>query len=198
MSNRLNLARRPFVDTRPVNVTVALLTLLCIGLSVASWRTVSKYYADSARTRASISTLKGEIARLDERKRSKETSVARYDVAGLAASARDANSITRLKAFSWTRFLSRLERVLPADDRVAGISLSRPDARALEAGVDSYGLALTLVSRDPEALPKAVRAFYGSTYFDHPIPHSEQSPEKGKGVGWRITLDVTYLDGGKK
>jgi hypothetical protein len=196
--NRLNLARRPFVDTRPVHMTVAILSLAAVALTGASWRNVTAYYAQSARTREAISGLKRELETLDERRRTKETALARYDVAELAASARDANAIARLKAFSWTRFLSRLERTLPAEDRVSGIGLSRPDSRALEAGADAYGLSLVLISKDPEGLPKAVRAFYASPWFDHPVPIREDTPEKGKGLGWRLSINVTYLDRGKK
>jgi len=198
VANRLNLARRPFVDTRPVNVTVLVLALAVAVLSVASWRTVTSYYAQSARTRNAITALKSELDGLESKKHAREIVLTRYDVGALAASARDANAITRLKAFSWSRFLSRLETTLPPDDRIAAISLSRPDGKALEAGVDAYGLSLTIVSRSPEALPRAIRAFYASPWFDRPIPISEQSPEKGKDVGWRIIVNVTYLDGGKK
>lgn len=198
MANRLNLARRPFVDTRPANVTVGVLTLAALVLTVVSWRTVSKYYRDSARTRGAISALQTELETLEKKKQAKEATVARYDVPALAASARDANSIARWKAFSWSRFLSRLERTLPGDDRITGIALGRPDPRQLEAGVDTYGLSLEIVSRSPDALPKAIRAFYASPWFDNPVPHSERTPDKNKGVGWVINIDVTYLDSGKK
>ena len=197
-SSRLNLARRPFVDTRPVNVTLAVLAVAAIALTYTSVGTVRTYYAQSARTRTAIASLKDDLAKLDARRAAREAVIARYDIGGLAASARDANAIWRQKAFSWTRFLSRLERTLPPDDRVAGIALSRPDAKALEAGAEAYALALTLVSKDSEALPKAIRAFYASPWFDLPVPRNETSPEKDKGAGWRIILDVTYLDRGKK
>jgi Tfp pilus assembly protein PilN len=198
MSNRLNLARRPFVDTRPANVTVGVLALVALVLSLVAWRTVSKYYRDSARTRGAISALQSELDALDKKKQAREATVARYDVPALAASARDANSIARWKAFSWSRFLSRLEKTLPDDDRITAIALSRPDPRALEAGADAYGLSLEIVSRSADALPGAIRAFYASRWFDNPVPHSEQTPDKAKGVGWVIHIDVTYLDSGKK
>jgi Tfp pilus assembly protein PilN len=198
VANRLNLARRPFVDTRPANVTVGVLALAALVLSLVAWRTVSKYYKDSARTRGAISALQTELDALEKKKQAREATVARYDVPGLAASARDVNAIARWKAFSWTRFLSRLERTIPPDDRISGISLSRPDPRQLEAGADRYGLSLEIISRDPNALSRDIRAFYASPWFDNPVPHSEQNPDKGKGVGWVIRLDVMYVDSGKK
>jgi hypothetical protein len=41
----------------------------------------------------------------------------------MRAIAEDANRIARRRAFSWTRFLDRLEKTLPADTRLAAITV---------------------------------------------------------------------------
>ena len=58
-------------------------------------------------------------------------------------------------------------------------------------------MTLTLVSRDPDGMPKVVRAFYGSRWFDRPQPTSEQGPDKGVAEGTTLALTVAYVDAGR-
>ena len=112
---RPNLARRPFVDTRPANVAAAILLLVAaIVLTAVSVRTVHAYLdgleevagGDRGRSgpRSTGSTPPGA-----ERSRSSPASISR----ACEPSAEEANALARLRAFSWTRFLTRLEQALP-------------------------------------------------------------------------------------
>ena len=203
MANGLNLAKRPFVDTRPVTAAAVVLILVVSVLSVISVRTIQRYLKDSAGTSAAIEALKQDVAQTEESRLTSEAALARFDIDELGANSADANLIAHRRSFSWTRFLSRIEKVLPADIRVVTIALtktadSKSNVSAQPAATDSVGVQLTLVSRDPNGLSKSIRALYSSPYFDMPIPHSDESPEKGTAEGRRIGLDVLYLDGGKK
>ncbi len=200
MPGRFNLARRPFVDTRPANLTVGLLAVVVAILSFVAARTVTRYFTDSSRTRASIASLQAEITSLDEARRKAEASLARVDVASLTADVDDANEIALRRAFSWTRFLSRLEKTLPADLRIASIGLqkitgpTRSPVSERRAPSETVLVALTLISRDPNGLPKTIRAFDSSPWFDNPTPASEDRGEKGLPEGRRLILTVTYHD----
>ena len=202
MPGRFNLARRPFVDTRPANLTAIFLAVLVAGLSFVAARTVTRYFADSSRTRATISSLRTAIAGLEEDRRRAEASLARIDVSALAAEVEDANEIALRRAFSWTRFLTRLEKTLPADIRIAAIGLQKMTAAsgapvpalARPGSGETVLVSLTLVSRDPNGLPKAIRAFDASPFFESPTPASEDRGEKGLPEGLRLTLSVTYHD----
>ena len=55
-------------------------------------------------------------------------------------------------------------------------------------------MTLTLVSRDPNGLPKTIRAFDASPWFDRPTPASEDRGEKGLPEGRRLVLTVAYHD----
>jgi len=200
LSHRLDLARRPFVDTRPVNLTAAALAFLVLFLSFVSVRTVGRYLDQSQRTRESIARLRNDVAKEEERKKAAEASLSRVDLSGLSSSVNDANSIALRRAFSWTRFLSRLEVALPEDVRVQTISLQRGKSGVQSVTVldEAIPVQLTLVSRDPDGLPKTIRALYSSEYFDHPVPETEDAPDKGPGDGRRLTLEVLYVDKGKK
>ncbi len=195
MARRFNLARRPFVDTRPANLTAGFLAVLVLGVSFVAARTVFRYLDDSRRTRNAIAELKAEIARLDEERQRAEASLQRVDVTTLAADVEDANAIALRRAFSWTRFLTRLEKTLPPDVRVSGVSLQRATA---SGGVRGFGetvlVGLTLISRDPDGLPKTIRAFDASPWFEKPTPSNEDRGEKSVPEGRRLTLTVHDRD----
>jgi Tfp pilus assembly protein PilN len=194
---RPNLARRPFVDSRPANVAAAVLLVAALVLTVVSVRTVHAYLAGSRKSREAIVSLRAEIERLDAARVDAERKLARFDLDGLRAGAEEANALARLRAFSWSRFLTRLEKTLPDDFRVVSIGLSRESGAAADADAergDSFRVALSLVSRDPDGLPRLIRTFYASPWFDAPIPRSETGGERGSAEGRTFTLDVDYLD----
>ncbi|MBK9064905.1 MAG: hypothetical protein IPL89_17220 [Acidobacteria bacterium] len=55
---------------------------------------------------------------------------------------------------------------------------------------------LNPVSRDPDGLPRVLKAFYGSEYFDKPSPQQELGPDKGSPDGHQLRLSVVYRDKG--
>ncbi|MBK9963513.1 MAG: hypothetical protein IPP07_00870 [Holophagales bacterium] len=55
---RPNLARRPFVDSRPANVAAVLLLLVVLVLTLVSVRTVHAYLEGSRQSRAGIASLR--------------------------------------------------------------------------------------------------------------------------------------------
>lgn len=202
---RLNLARRPFVDSRPANALVGFFLLVTLALTYFSMRTVTRYFDDSEKTRLEIADLRAEIETLEKKKLSGEATLARFDFGALGESVEEANIILKQRAFSWTRFLTRLEKVLPGEVRVASIRLSRETAAKGEGGTrkmsqgalfdEGVEITLELIARDTDAVPKLVRAFYASEFFDAPEPKSEDGTDP---AGKRIQMSVTYQDAGKK
>jgi len=197
MAHGLNLARRPFIDTRPANVAAAILGALILVLSFVSVRTVARYLDGSRKTRNAIASLHDEIGRYEQEGRAAQARLSRYDVEAMRADAEDANRIMRRRAFAWTRFLDRLEKTLPPDMRIAAISLASAEAGDAKRGGgrnELFWVDLNLVSRDPDGLPRAIRAFYGSPWFDRPTPRAEERGEKRPAEGRRILLGVLYRD----
>jgi hypothetical protein len=200
MARRFNLSRRPFVDTRPANLTAGILAVLVLGVSFVAARTVFRYLDESRRTRSAIADLKTEIARLEDERQRAESSLARIDVGTLSADVDDANAIALRRAFSWTRFLTRLEKTLPENVRIAGITLQRAVGASGAAGGlrsvsgESMLVGLTLISRDPNGLPETIRAFYASPWFEQPSPQSEERGDRSVPEGRRLSLSVRYRD----
>ena len=116
-----------------------------------------------------------------------------------ASDVEDANEIALRRAFSWTRFLSRLEKTLPPDIRIASIGLQKltisgKPAVPRRGSGETILVSLVLISRDPNGLPKTIRAFDGSPWFEAPMPSSEDRGEKGLPEGRRLALSVSYRD----
>jgi Tfp pilus assembly protein PilN len=193
---RPNLARRPFVDSRPANAATAALVVVVVVLSAVSVRTVHAYLEGSEKSRARIASLRAEIDQLEAARRDAQQKLARFDLEGMRAGAEEANALAKLRAFSWSRFLTRLEKTLPNDVRVVSVSLARerqavPDA---SGGPEAFEVLLSLVSRDPDGLPRLLRTFYAAPWFEDPTPVSEAGGEKGSVDGRTLSIVVLYYD----
>ncbi len=124
MSHELNLARRPFLNPRPV-VRVTLLLWL-VGLAVAGFnvRLYLSHYSGSSENRdrqrdlqTSLERERGEVAAL-------EAELAGYDVEFLNEQAAFLNSKISERSFSWSNLFDRLAEVMPADLRLVTLSPS--------------------------------------------------------------------------
>lgn len=195
-SPRPNLARRPFVDSRPANVAVALLLVAAVALSVTSVRTIYAYLDGSRRSREEIASLRAEIERLEASRKDAEQKLSKFDLEGMKAGADEANGLARLRAFSWSRFLTRLEKTLPNDFRVVAISLIRPSGAEVAAPLadEASRLNLSLVTPDRDGMPRLLKAFYASPWFEEPTPLSEAGGDKGTAEGASLSITALYRD----
>ena len=195
-SPRPNLARRPFVDARPANVAVAVLLVATVTLTATSARTIPSYLEGSRRSREEVASLRAEIQRLDASRKEAEQKLSRFDLEGMKAGAEEANALARLRAFSWSRFLTRLEKTLPNDFRVVSIALVPPTAGegAAAAPEEVSRLDLSLVSSDRDGMPRLLKAFYASPWFEEPTPLSEAGGEKGSADGATLSISALYRD----
>jgi Tfp pilus assembly protein PilN len=196
---RPNLSRRPFVDSRPANVAAAVLLLAVLVLTLVSVRTVHSYLEGSRQSRAEIASLRAEIAGFEAAAREAEGKLTRFDLAGMSAGAEEANALVRLRSFSWSRFLTRLEKTLPNDVRVVSVNLSKEAEKKTAVPEEArpgetFTVSLSLISRDPDGLPKLLRAFYASPWFDAPTPLSETGGDRASAEGRSFILDIVYRD----
>jgi Tfp pilus assembly protein PilN len=201
-AGRLNLARKPFVDTRAVTATVAALVVAVVILTGVNAATIWRYVEGSRKTRETIARLRADIDRTDGLRRTKEAALARVDVAELSATASEATALARRRRFSWTRFLTRLEESLPGDVRVVSVLLHKEEetgktAVAKDLRDSGANVDLSLVAKDLDAMPKVLRALYASPWFDRPEPRAEQGLDRTNVEGARLQIGVVYLDGGK-
>jgi len=119
---RTNLSTRPFYNMRAVQVTLAGLAILVIAMTlfnafelIRQGSRQREFGAREVEAQAEAARLRNDAARIRAQINPKELEV-------VAASAREANSIIDLRAFSWTQLLSQFETTLPEGVRIKAIS----------------------------------------------------------------------------
>jgi len=119
---RTNLSTRPFYNMRAVQVTLAGLAILVIAMTlfnafelIRQGARQREFGAREVEAQAEAARLRNDAARIRAQINPKELEV-------VAASAREANSIIDLRAFSWTQLLSQFETTLPEGVRLKAIS----------------------------------------------------------------------------
>jgi hypothetical protein len=118
---RTNLSTRPFYNMRAVQVTLSTLSVLVIAMTLYNAfeliRQGTRQRSLGAReveAQAEAARLKGDAARIRAQINPKELET-------VAASAREANGIIDLRAFSWTQMLTQFETTLPEGVRITAI-----------------------------------------------------------------------------
>lgn len=118
---RTNLSTRPFYNMRAVQVTLSALSVVVIAMTLYNAfeliRQGTRQRSLGAReveAQAEAARLKGDAARIRAQINPKELET-------VAASAREANGIIDLRAFSWTQILTQFETTLPEGVRITAI-----------------------------------------------------------------------------
>lgn len=119
---RTNLSTRPFYNMRAVQVTLGAFGVIVIAMTLFNAfeliRQGTRQRALGAReveAQAEAARLRNEAARIRAQINPKELEM-------VAASAREANSIIDLRAFSWTQLLSQFETTMPEGVRITQIT----------------------------------------------------------------------------
>jgi len=119
---RTNLSTRPFYNMRAVQVTLGGLALLVIVMTlfnavelIRQGARQREFGAREVEAQAEATRLRNEAARIRAQINPKELDV-------VAASAREANAIIDLRAFSWTQLLAQFETTLPEGVRIKQIA----------------------------------------------------------------------------
>jgi hypothetical protein len=183
--DRLDFARRPFLDERPVWAVIVGAALLGVVLLLANARLWVGFHRDVAHVRQ-------EIADLDARGRAAEKATAEarealrsYRLSTLAVESRELLRLVAERRFSWTSLLARLERTLPGDVRLARLT-----PRFGESG--EVGLDVGLVGRTPQTVVKTLAALSADPMFRDVVIKNEMNPEKGAPEGYSFELSVVF------
>jgi type IV pilus assembly protein PilN len=117
----INLASQPYEDARQfwlrwgtALAAVAVLTLALLAGTVTGW-------LNARRDRAKIADLRTRIAQRDETRRQPEDFLNRPENRATRDASQLINELIERKAFSWTRVLEDLEKVMPARTHLVSI-----------------------------------------------------------------------------
>ena len=189
-ARRLDFARRPFRDERPVFL-VAGLALLAAGLLFAgNVRLYRDFHREIQGTGLQIEFLEKRRDKAARTAETARTAMNNIQVSSLALESRGLIRIVQERRFSWTGLLARLERTLPPDVRVTRLA-----PHFEENGQTT--LSIALLGKDADSVVRTIAAFARDPAFTAVVLHSESSPEKGVPEGRTFLMTVVYRVGSK-
>lgn len=181
----LNLAARPYRNYRPVYAVVgaaALATAILLGYNL---QTAYRYFVETKETRAQIAAIEEETARERSMTEAMEKRIGAIDVGSLAEQSKFINTQIRQRAFPWSALMSRLEKVLPGDVRLTGLTPQIDDD-------GTVALSLSCIGRRPDSMVLTLDRLFADPAFKNPFPVSDSLEPDGLR---RFTISVTYLPG---
>ena len=189
-SRRLDFARRPFRDERPVFLVAGLAfaaALVFFAQNVILYRDFHREIDGTGRQIEFLEQRRGRASKDAEESR---TALNNYKMSALAQESRGLLKIVGERRFSWTGLLTRLERTLPPDVRVTRLQPSFG-----ETGETT--LHIGLLGKDGDSVVRTIAAFAKDSAFESMALHTESSPEKGVPEGHSFEITVQYRPGAK-
>lgn len=180
----LNLATRPFRNNTLPWTAVLVGALALVGLT---WWNVGTYmdYRDRLdRLRDDLRNYDSRMRALDQRDGRAAEGIAEHDLELLKIRTARANSVIRLKAFSWTRLFNQLEQVLPYDVRMTSIlpvfHISKSSLPGLnEANDDGVPVTVEGVAKTLQDFLDFERNLLQDSHFDRVEPDRHLPGETG-------------------
>jgi Tfp pilus assembly protein PilN len=187
---RLDFAKRPFRDERPVFLLVGLAFAVAALFLVQNVRLYRDFNRDIEGTGRQIAFLEERRDRASKEAAESRTALNTYRVSALAQESRGLLKIVGERRFSWTGLLTRLEKTLPPEVRVTRLS-----PRFDETGDTTMNIGL--LGKDADSVVRTIAAFAKDPAFHSVALFSESSPEKGVPEGHSFEVTVRYSSGGK-
>jgi hypothetical protein len=177
-----NLSTRPFYNERLIGLLIALVAVA--GLALAAFNTMQLVSLSQRR-----GALKAEIERNDAEagRISREAAAlrAQVDVKGLrllAASTHEANQLIDQRTFSWTAFFGQVEKTLPLDAYLVGVS------PRIEKG--DIKVRMLVVSKTSEDAYTFVKALETDGIFYDTLPVQSRQNDDGT---YTTEIQASYL-----
>jgi Tfp pilus assembly protein PilN len=200
----LNLASRPFLNSRPVVRVSLLLWLLGLGLLAGNVVLFQGYLSSSADKRQQIASGEREIEKQQQAAARLESRLGALDLESLNEQVDILNQKIAERTFSWSLLLDRLSEVLPNDVRIVrltpltGESAARETRSRAAAAIRSQRqdgritLMISAETRSDEAMTQFVDNLFDAPFAD-PNPTQEAVVE---GNIVKFELQVQYIPGG--
>jgi Tfp pilus assembly protein PilN len=189
-TRRLDFARSPFRDERPVYLLAGLAFLAAAVLLAENIHLYRDFHFQSEGTGQQIEFLEKRRSTASREAEESRTALNNFKVSALAQESRGLLQIIGERHFSWTGLLTRLERTLPPEVRVTRLS-----PHFEETGETT--LSIGLLGKDSDSVVKTIAAFSHDPEFDSVALHGESSPEKGVPEGHTFEVTVRYRPGAR-
>jgi len=190
----LNLARRPFVNRRPVARTAAILAVggaVLLALNVVLY---TRYVADRRADASELTRLEAEAAEERRQIAAARAELAAADVGHQNRLVTYLNRRIDERTFGWSVLFDRLADLLPEDVRLESLAPRMgegPDPRRPATGVAERRVSLGILARarDGESVLRFVDALFADPTFEN--PNLKQETLRDGEVAF--SLDVVYL-----
>ena len=183
---RLNFARRPFRDFRPVYLVAGAAVLVGAILFAINAGLYGEFRRDVADTREEIAWLEKRQQRATVAADEARKALSSYQLSELADESHGLLRLVEERQFSWLALLGHLERVLPAEVRLSRL---QPKFQEGEILVD-----VALIGRGPQSVVRTLAALSRSPHFTAIELKSESRPDDGGGMpeGHTFILSTVY------
>jgi Tfp pilus assembly protein PilN len=193
----VNLARRPFVNERPVRRAALLLAVAGLGLAAVNGWLYTRYAIERGANEGELNRIEAEIESEERQATALARQLAAADLTQQNELVAFLNQRIAERTFGWSVLFDRLEDLLPQDVRLVSLSPKEIDPRdrnrAAAAGAARtevrFNLAIAGVARQPEAVLELIDALFADPAFRDPDLHQETF-RTGE---VQFTLDVVYL-----
>lgn len=176
MSHELNLARRPFLNPRPVLRVTILLWVLGVAVAAFNVRLYFSHYSGSSAIRESEARLEESLERERRAVAELEAELARHDLGLHNEQATFLNAKIAERSFSWSMLFDHLGEVMPADVRLSSLSPSFGGERARgrsQTRENEVLLGIRGTAKSSEVVLEFVDALFGHSSFRAPNLISE-------------------------
>ncbi|MGE5234508.1 MAG: hypothetical protein ACM3OB_10390 [Acidobacteriota bacterium] len=199
MSGFLNLARRPFLNARPVSRIAVLLWVLGAGLGVANVLLFRGYLRGTAGLQTQLADLAQRRAATEQAIGRAEAELKGADLEHLNREVEFLNERIAERRFGWSRLFDRLAEVLPGAVRIRSLASvnivpAGRDARRVARLADRFELRILGTAQSDEALLQLVDALFRHPAFSAPNLSREARQSSGE---INFDLTVTYLPAAK-
>lgn len=196
----LNLARRPFVNTRPTVRVAWILWLLGLLLLLGNVTLFWSYLGGSGEMRAELAETEGRIDQEREKIREIRKKIDDYDLAKQNEQVEYLNRKIDERTFSWSLLFDRIAEALPNDVRLVRLAPEgmaqdedRPGFRRNEADDGSVLLTISGNAKSDEAINHFVDNLFDHPFFRDPNPSREARDSESGQLEFELT--VRYLPG---
>jgi Tfp pilus assembly protein PilN len=194
----LNLARRPFINTRPVVRLAAILWALGLVLLAVNVALFMGYLNASQETRTRLATRQGEVERERVAVQALRDQLATLHLDQQNREVAFLNRMIDERTFSWSLLFDRLAEVLPDNVRLLRLTptslVQKETEAALLAGREPKPLPVVLSmsceAKDDESVLSFVDNLFVHPAFAEPNLASEQREDNGQ---LKFEITVQYL-----
>jgi Tfp pilus assembly protein PilN len=196
----LNLARRPFVNTRPTVRAALILWLLGLLLLLGNVTLFWSYLGGSGEMRAELDETERRVEQERQKARQTQKKIDSYELAKQNEQVEYLNRKIAERTFSWSLLFDRIAEALPDDVRLTRLAPEgmaqdedRPGFRRNEADDGSVLLTISGNAKSDEAINRFVDNLFDHPFFRDPNPSREaRDAETGQ---LEFDMTVRYLPG---